>query len=86
VEPDVYFTLSEEMKQSTQIPFSQDEQIASDFALSESIVVYPGDCLDLLKTIPDGALQLVVTSPPTTSARNTRQSSISICISDSKRR
>lgn len=38
--------------------------ISDKFASSESIVVYPGDCLDLLKTIPDESLQLIVTSPP----------------------
>ncbi len=38
--------------------------IAHEFALSESVVVYPGKCLDLLKTIPNESLQLVVTSPP----------------------
>jgi adenine-specific DNA-methyltransferase len=27
-------------------------------------VVYPGDCLELLKVIPDESIQLVVTSPP----------------------
>lgn len=34
------------------------------FSLNENIVVFPGDCLNLLKTIPDKALQLIVTSPP----------------------
>jgi len=38
--------------------------ISKKFSLNEQIVVYPGDCLNLLKTIPDGALQLIVTSPP----------------------
>jgi len=28
------------------------------------IVVYEGDCLELLARIPDGAIQLIVTSPP----------------------
>lgn len=27
-------------------------------------MVYPGDCLEFLKHVPDEALQLVVTSPP----------------------
>ncbi|MDI6753246.1 MAG: site-specific DNA-methyltransferase [Thermodesulfobacteriota bacterium] len=31
---------------------------------SEHIVVYPGDCLELLRHIPNETLQLVVTSPP----------------------
>lgn len=39
-------------------------KIATDFYLAERVVVYPGDCLKLLKQIPDGVLQLVVTSPP----------------------
>jgi adenine-specific DNA-methyltransferase len=34
------------------------------FSLSRQIVVYPGDCLDLLHTIPDESMQLIVTSPP----------------------
>ena len=38
--------------------------ISKKFSLNEQIVVYPGDCLDLMKTIPDGALQFIVTSPP----------------------
>lgn len=38
--------------------------ISNQFAPTERIVVYPGDCLDFLKTVPDGALQLIVTSPP----------------------
>lgn len=42
----------------------QKPRICEKFSLSESIVLYPGDCLDLLKSIPDESLQLVVTSPP----------------------
>ena len=38
--------------------------IASQLSLDDRIVVYPGNCLDLMKTIPDGTLQLIVTSPP----------------------
>ena len=38
--------------------------ISKKFSLDDQIVVYPGDCLDLMKSIPDGALQLIVTSPP----------------------
>ncbi len=52
------------MTQNTKPLFSPDQKIADEFALSASIVVYPGDCLDLLKSIPDEALQLVITSPP----------------------
>ena len=39
-------------------------KIVEKFASSEHVVVYPGDCLDLLETIPDESLTLVVTSPP----------------------
>lgn len=38
--------------------------ISNTFSVSEYIVVYQGDCLDLLKTIPDETMQLIVTSPP----------------------
>lgn len=38
--------------------------IAENFSNSEQIVVYHGDCLKLLSTIPDESLQLIVTSPP----------------------
>lgn len=40
------------------------ERIADSFAHDERVVVFPGDCLALLRSIPDDALQLVVTSPP----------------------
>ncbi|MCX7921462.1 MAG: site-specific DNA-methyltransferase [Clostridia bacterium] len=39
-------------------------KITNEFSVSESIVVYPGDCLDLLRSIPDETIQLVITSPP----------------------
>lgn len=39
-------------------------KISDSFAKSERIVVYSGDCLNLLKNIPDEYLQLIVTSPP----------------------
>jgi adenine-specific DNA-methyltransferase len=42
----------------------QKEAIAEAFDLSGRAIVFPGDCLDLLKTIPAESLQLVVTSPP----------------------
>jgi adenine-specific DNA-methyltransferase len=38
--------------------------ISKNFTPADSVVVFQGNCLDLLKTIPDGALQLIVTSPP----------------------
>lgn len=52
------------MTQQTKLLFGQNQKIVDEFALSESIVVYPGNCLNLLKSIPDESLQLVVTSPP----------------------
>jgi len=39
-------------------------KIAKVFDPSENIVVFPDDCMNLLKSIPDESLQLVVTSPP----------------------
>jgi|GEM_PF-65639 len=53
-----------EMKAGEQTLFNRKTTISDAFAASESIVVYPGDCLALLKTIPDESLQLIVTSPP----------------------
>lgn len=38
--------------------------VSEHFLSSERIVIYPGDCLNLLKTIPDRSIQLIVTSPP----------------------
>lgn len=42
----------------------QKKKIADAFSLLERTVVFPGDCLDLLKDVPSGSLQLIVTSPP----------------------
>lgn len=39
-------------------------EVVKKFDLSSRIVVYPGNCLDLLEQIPDEAMQLIVTSPP----------------------
>ena len=52
------------MKRTHQTLFSQKPNVSEEFALSESVVVYPGDCLALLKTVPDESLRLIVTSPP----------------------
>ena len=38
--------------------------IHSSFHKNRKTVIYPGDCLNLLKQIPDESIQLVVTSPP----------------------
>ncbi|MCI0616207.1 site-specific DNA-methyltransferase [bacterium] len=39
-------------------------KIATDFGSTARIVVYSENCMDLLRQIPDDALQLIVTSPP----------------------
>ncbi|MGA2623944.1 MAG: site-specific DNA-methyltransferase [Bacteroidota bacterium] len=38
--------------------------ISRKFDLNEVAVVYAGDCMDLMREIPDESIQLVVTSPP----------------------
>lgn len=40
------------------------KQIAEEFDPAGDIVVYHGSCLELLESIPDQSIQLVVTSPP----------------------
>ena len=39
-------------------------KISDRFDRNANAVVFQGDCIDLLRQVPDGALQLVVTSPP----------------------
>lgn len=39
-------------------------KVAEEFDPTADLVLYEGDCLALLPTIPDGFVQLVVTSPP----------------------
>lgn len=39
-------------------------RITSEFDLTADLILYEGDCLDLLPRVPDGFVQLVVTSPP----------------------
>lgn len=39
-------------------------EITDKFVQSEHIVIHPGDCMELLKTIPNDWIQLIVTSPP----------------------
>lgn len=52
------------MSQQASSFFNQNQKIADQFSLEERIVVYSGDCLELLHTIPDSSMQLIVTSPP----------------------
>src|SRR5205809_383093 len=39
-------------------------RIAARYAEENDVTLFRGDCLDLLKSIPDGSAQLVITSPP----------------------
>lgn len=39
-------------------------EITSNFSDKAQVIIHPGNCLGLLKQIPDNALQLIVTSPP----------------------
>jgi len=39
-------------------------KITSDFDTSADLVLFHGDCLDLLRKVPDGFAKLIVTSPP----------------------
>jgi len=43
---------------------SEEISISRHFSLGERVVIYLGDCLDFLKSIPDESIQLIVTSPP----------------------
>ncbi len=52
------------MKPYNQSMLNEKHKISEEFDRSEHVVVYPGNCLDLLRTIPAESLQLVVTSPP----------------------
>ena len=44
--------------------FDETTQIHHTFCSEARLVVHEGDCLDLLASIPDKSIQLVVTSPP----------------------
>jgi len=44
--------------------FSKRLEISDHFDLAEYIVVYSGNCMELLEKIPDESIQLIVTSPP----------------------
>jgi adenine-specific DNA-methyltransferase len=48
----------------SQSMFPNRRKIADAFGESADIVVHHGDCLELLATVPDDSVQLVVTSPP----------------------
>ena len=44
--------------------FSHQSSITDQFSPDERIVLFPGDCIELLRTCPDDVFQLIVTSPP----------------------
>jgi adenine-specific DNA-methyltransferase len=44
--------------------FDKSVTIRDRFGLDERAVVFPGDCLELLRSCPDETFQLIVTSPP----------------------
>jgi len=52
------------MQERRQSLFGREGKVSDTFAETESIVVYPGDCIELLESIPDNSIQLIVTSPP----------------------
>ncbi|MBT9136794.1 MAG: Modification methylase RsrI [Firmicutes bacterium] len=52
------------MKLRAQSLLNTTATISREYSLSEHIVLYSGDCIDLLKSIPDDSIQLIVTSPP----------------------
>jgi adenine-specific DNA-methyltransferase len=39
-------------------------EVAASFDPAAEIVIAPGDCLETLRTLPDGLVKLVITSPP----------------------
>ncbi len=41
-----------------------EKKIDTTFSIDNDVTLYNGDCLDLLKSMPDGSVDLVVTSPP----------------------
>ena len=57
-----YFKLIPRM--NDRIAMLRETKISDRYDPSADAVVFQGDCMDLLRQIPDGQLQLVVTSPP----------------------
>lgn len=46
------------------IEHDQGERISSKFQADKSLVLFAGDCMNLLRGIPDESVRLIVTSPP----------------------
>jgi adenine-specific DNA-methyltransferase len=49
---------------NNRIAILRETKVSDHYDPSAHAVVFQGDCIDLLRQIPDGQLQLVVTSPP----------------------
>lgn len=52
------------MSLCNEILFKDPRFIHENYSKEAQVVLYPGNCLDLLSQIPDGEAKLVVTSPP----------------------
>ena len=52
------------MKSDNKLAYRKTYRVSEEFAPSEHVVVYSGDCLGLLGKVPDESLQLIVTSQP----------------------
>jgi adenine-specific DNA-methyltransferase len=39
-------------------------EVASSYCTDATVVIAPGDCLETLRTLPDGLVKLIITSPP----------------------
>lgn len=50
--------------QSNTLPMFTGPEVYKNFDASARIVLYCGDTLDFLKTIPDDTAKLIITSPP----------------------
>jgi len=69
---------------TTETLFKQDDRIADKFALLESVVVYHGDCLDLLNQYRMNRSNLLLLLPLIILEKNTKKNSILIYIFSSK--
>jgi len=64
--PNIKISQDKKVERPVQISLSSqfDVEIPSSFSPENEITLYHGDCLELLQTMPDESVQLVVTSPP----------------------
>src|SRR5205809_6227334 len=51
-------------------PSSPSPRISSRFSTANDATLFHGDCLNLIRGLPDGSVQLVVTSPPYNLGKN----------------